>query len=115
MHATAMHSGLNQIKKDPYFTKKWLPVKWAHAILLSDKYLDDSLNIIDQPILLLHGEKDKTPPVSSSEEITNEISGSDKMLKVVRGSGHCILLDSKKEEALDMIGYWLDKKCKYDI
>lgn len=103
-----------EVKRDPYFTKKFLPVKWAHAILLSDKYLDDSLNAINEPILILHGEKDKTTPLSSSEEISSEVSCPDKMLKVIQGSGHCVLLDSQKDEALNMIGYWLDKRCDYD-
>ncbi len=99
-----------QLLDDPYVSHNWLPARYVAAIAESSKFLRKHVEVINVPMLIIHGEKDELIPVSSSKELTTRTLSRDKKLKVYKGMGHAVMLQRERYEAMLDIGKWLDDR-----
>lgn len=96
--------------EDPYVAHNWLPARYLSALIDSNKFLAERFEVVNVPMLLLHGDKDELIPVSSSKELAQRTLGRDKTLKVYKGMGHAIMLQPERYAGMIAIGRWMDDR-----
>jgi acylglycerol lipase len=96
--------------EDPYVAHNWLPARYITAIADANKFLEQRFEVVNVPMLLLHGDKDELIPVDSSRELARRTLGRDKTLKVFKGMGHAIMLQPERYEGMMIIRDWLDNR-----
>lgn len=96
--------------EDPYVVHSWLPMRYITAIVESNRFLAKRFEVVNVPMLLLHGDRDELIPVSSSRELAQRTLGRDKTLKVFKGMGHAIMLQPERYDGMIAIGRWMDER-----
>ncbi|MEW6423289.1 MAG: lysophospholipase [Bacillota bacterium] len=71
---------------------------------------DDNLQKIIYPILVLHGGADMIVSPEDSKHLYNSISSEDKQIKIYEGLYHEILNEKAKDEIVDAIRDWIEKR-----
>lgn len=99
-----------QLLDDPYVSHNWLPARYITAIVESNKFLKERIEVVNVPIYILHGEKDQLIPVASSEEIILRTLSRDKRMKIFKGMGHAVMLQPERYEGMMDVGKWLDDR-----
>lgn len=90
---------------DPYVSHGWLPVAYGSTLAEASEYIDEHLEDLNLPILLLQGEHDMLVPVSSSQEIYDRCKSSIKHIDVY-DSPHTVLLEKAQGQAVrDMVEF----------
>ncbi|MCP5015492.1 MAG: alpha/beta hydrolase [Ketobacter sp.] len=97
----------DRLLDDPVVCHDWLPGAYISTTLEAGDYLEPRLRYITVPMLLLHGKDDVLVPVSSSQEIYDQIDSRQKRM-LVYDSPHTVLLENKWPAAAEDIVTFLD-------
>lgn len=98
----------DRLMDDPEVCHDWLPGAYLSTTLKAIDFIEPRLRHITVPVLLLHGKDDILVPLSSSQEVYDEIDSVRKRM-VVYDSPHAVLLESKWELALQDVVAFLDQ------
>ena len=90
---------------------KKIPMKSLGELSELLKKLKPILKNIEQPILIIHSEKDKLASIKGIEQITTSIGSKDQTIVRLNEGGHVIFLDECKQQALTAIENWLERRC----
>lgn len=85
------------------------PLKGVLQIINLQSEVRARLPEIHQPILVVQGRRDRTILPRSSEVVYAEVSSTVKELHWLADSGHCVLLDRQKDEAVRLTEAFLEK------
>lgn len=97
-------------------TDKLMPTRTIHAISGTSIYVQAKraskhYQEVTTPLLLIHGDKDKTTDPESSKRMFREVGSKDKSLMIIRGATHSPLNDkSYQESTLQLILTWLRQR-----
>ena len=104
-----LDSVVEDYKEDPlnldYVTTKFL----YEFIINGTSYAKDNIKSYNYPCLILHGENDKIISKDASIFMYNNISSSEKEIKIYEGLYHEILNEANKDEILKDIINWIYK------
>lgn len=98
----------DRLMDDPEVCHDWLPGAYLSTTLKAIDFIEPRLRHITVPVLLLHGKDDVLVPLSSSQEVYDEIDSVRKRM-VVYDSPHAVLLESKWKLALQDVVTFLDQ------
>lgn len=91
----------NDLEDTSQFDTLWsydrFPVPAAYQLTRLIKNVRNDLPVIRQPILIVHGKKDKMVPEKAAYTIRDRVSSTDKELVMLAGSGHCLTVDAERE------------------
>ena len=82
----------------------------GHEFLKAQRIAISKLNKINVPIFINHGSDDILIDPASSQVLYDDISSTDKTLKIWDGLYHEILNEPEKEEVTSEIISWIKKK-----
>ncbi|KAL4016213.1 hypothetical protein IC575_023852 [Cucumis melo] len=102
-----------QIRENPYCYKGRPRLKTGYELLRVTALLENKLNEVSLPFLLLHGEDDRVTDKLVSKQLYDEAASDDKTLNMYQGMWHGLLYGETPENVdivfSDIIG-WLDKR-----
>ncbi|OMP02679.1 Alpha/beta hydrolase-1 [Corchorus olitorius] len=102
-----------EVRKNPYCYKGPPRLKTSYELLRVSLEIENTLNEVKFPFLVLHGEEDKVTDPQASKELYNAASSKDKTLKLYPGMWHGMLYGEPLENIeivfSDIIG-WLDER-----
>lgn len=99
--------------KDPYVPHKWLPAVYLSTLHDSQVVINEHLNSLSTPFLIIHGEKDSLIPESSSGEIIRRAQTKDKQLVIIKKGCHANLIEATSwPQAAKAMSEWLAKRVK---
>lgn len=96
------------MRKDPYVAHNPLPARYVSALAEAIQFIQRNVEIINVPMIVIHGDKDILIPVSSSEELTSRTLSRDTTLAVYKGMNHAALLQPERYQAMIHFRRWLD-------
>ncbi|MFP5383367.1 MAG: lysophospholipase [Gammaproteobacteria bacterium] len=94
--------------RDPYVTHSLLPARYISALNEAIKFLQQHIEVINVPMLVIHGNKDILVPVSSSRELTTRTLSRDTTLAVYEGMHHAAMIQPHRYQAMMDFRRWLD-------
>lgn len=94
---------------DPLNYRKGILARTGAEVLKSTKQISEGCEVIDLPILIMHGGDDKLVDLSGSEMLYEKVSSHDKTLKIYDGLYHEILNEPEQDMVKADIIDWLDK------
>lgn len=98
--------------------KDKLRLRTAMELLKTTAEIENQLNKVSSPLLILHGDADQVTDPSVSRTLYESSISSDKTLKLYEGGYHCILEGEPDErifQALNDITSWLDVHCSKTV
>lgn len=98
----------DRLMDDPEVCHDWLPGAYLSTTLAAIDYIEPRLRHITVPVLLLHGKDDVLVPVSSSQEVYDEIDSRLKRIHVYDGP-HAVLLERHWKVAAQDVVTFLDQ------
>lgn len=101
---------VEKYKIDPLVLRKASMKFLREFTIAAPDFVSEHIHEYKLPLLLLQGSKDTIVPVSIGDKFFNEISSSDKTQKVYEGLYHEILNEYEKDEVMNDIIEWLDKR-----
>lgn len=93
---------------DPLNYRGGILARTAAELLNSTKTITARSKVIDLPILIMHGGNDKLAEVAGSEMLYENVSSSDKTLKIYDGLFHEIHNEPEQAEVIADMVKWLD-------
>lgn len=99
-----------RFNNDPNTTHSALPLSYISAIENASERLQDNVNNVRSPLIILQGAKDHLVPESSSKFLYDTVQSQDKTIRVYQGLTHATLSDTDKQKVWDDIISWLDKR-----
>jgi acylglycerol lipase len=78
------------------------------ALMRAVARIDQDMEEIELPLLVMHGREDRLAPVAASELLYARASSTDKTLKVYDGLYHEIFNEPERETVLGDLASWLD-------
>jgi len=93
---------------DPLNYRGAILARTGAELLRATKAISAHSNVIELPILIMHGSSDKLSDVSGSEMLYANVSSEDKTLKIYEGLYHEILNEPEQDEVKQDILAWLD-------
>ncbi|KAK2637556.1 hypothetical protein Ddye_032348 [Dipteronia dyeriana] len=106
-----------QIRANPYCYKGRPRLKTGHELLRVSMDLEQRLEEVSMPFMVLHGEEDKVTDKAVSKQLYDLASSSDKTLKLYEGMWHGLLYGEPPENIeivfKDIIN-WLEKRASMD-
>ncbi len=101
----------SRMLRDPYVSHQWLPAAYLKGLADSQSLIDQKLEELTVPMLIIHGEKDNLIPLASSQEIMRRARTSDKKLVVVTEGCHANLVETASwPQAAKDITAWLEPR-----
>jgi acylglycerol lipase len=98
------------LNADPLTKNEVQPVQTVAALSRADERLDREFGKITLPVLIMHGTADKATKPEGSQQFFDEAGSADKTLKLYEGHYHDLLNDFGKEQVIDDIANWIDKR-----
>ena len=95
---------------DPLYYKGKTMARTGNEILKGVESAIDRLKDITISLLILHGGADPIISPKASEMIFNAVSSEDKTLKIFDGLYHEIMNEPEKDQVLEFIGDWIEKR-----
>ncbi|KAG0475822.1 hypothetical protein HPP92_012663 [Vanilla planifolia] len=92
---------------DPLVFTGSIRVRTGYEILRISNYLQQNLNKITIPFLVLHGTADTVTDPSASEMLYHEAASTDKAIKLYDGLLHDLLFEPEREDITEDILKWL--------
>ena len=106
------------MNNDPLIAHESQPTKTMEQLVLADERLKKEIPQITLPVLILHGTSDKAARYTGSQFFYDNVSSTDKTLKLYDGHYHSLLTDTDKEIVMTDIKDWtinhLDTTIKAD-
>jgi alpha-beta hydrolase superfamily lysophospholipase len=97
--------------KDPLVTQGSGPAKTAAEVLRGIDRIQDSMDEVSPPLLILHGGADKVTDPEGSRQLKVRARSSDKTLIVYDGLYHDLLHEPEKDRVFGDLVAWLDARC----
>ncbi len=94
---------------DPYNTKTFT-TGLCYAINAGVAYIKENVASFNEPILLLHGEKDALVCQTDSQDFFNKITSTDRQIKIYGGLFHEIFNEYCRDEVIDDAINWILKR-----
>jgi acylglycerol lipase len=95
---------------DPLNFRGKMPAGLVAAMIRSARVVDQRMETIDYPLLIMHGTEDALTRPAGSEALYRRASSTDKTLKLYAGLFHEILNEPEKDDVLADIVAWLDAR-----
>ncbi|WCJ42152.1 alpha/beta-Hydrolases superfamily protein [Euphorbia peplus] len=93
---------------DPLVYTGSIRVRTGYEILRITTYLQQNLNKLRVPFLVLHGTADTVTDPKASEKLYEEASSTDKTIKLFDGFLHDLLFEPEREDIMNDIIDWLN-------
>ncbi len=78
------------------------PLRAAVQLLRFQKIVRERLRLIQQPILIVEGCRDRTIDLKSGEVILQQVQSTQKQLIFMENSSHCVLLDGERDRVTEI-------------
>lgn len=88
----------NPAAADQIFCYHRIPTSCADGIRVLLQLLKRELPLVKVPVLVMQGTHDRTVPLDSAPYIMEHLGSEEKILLWFRNSGHCLTVDSEKEQ-----------------
>ena len=98
-------------KKDPLVYQASGPARTAAEVLRGIGRIQDSMDEVSPPLLILHGGADKVTDPAGSRELKERARSTDKTLIVYDGLYHDLLHEPEKDKVFGDMVSWLDARC----
>lgn len=98
---------------DPLVYTGSIRVRTGYEILRISAYLQQNLEKLTVPFLVLHGSADAITDPVASQRLYKEASSADKSIKLFPGLLHDLLFEPEREEIMLAIIEWLNKRVQY--
>lgn len=95
---------------DPLVFTGSIRVKTGYEILRITAHLQQNLNKVKVPFLVMHGTDDTVTDPNASKKLYNEASSSDKSIKLYDGLLHDLLFEPEREIIAGAIVDWLNQR-----
>ncbi len=96
--------------EDPLYYKGKTMARTGDEMLKGIESAIAGLKSISLPILILHGGADPIISPEASKMVYENVSSEDKTLKLFEGLYHEIMNEPEKDEVLEFIGNWIEKR-----
>jgi acylglycerol lipase len=97
-----------QLLADPYVSHGWLPAAYGSTLVEANAYIDEHLDQLKQPLLLMHGTQDMLVPKTSSEEIYERSNSGLKRLEIYNAP-HALLLEQSQTRVMQDVVKFLEE------
>ncbi len=99
-----------EMQQDPLMTTRTIYAISGTSIYVQSKRASKRYSHVTSPILLIHGDQDKTTDPEGSKRMYHEVTSKDKELMIIRGAKHSPLNDpSYQESTWQLIINWLER------
>lgn len=98
------------MNNDPLIAHETQATRTLAEMVRANERLKNSFQLIDLPVLILHGTGDKAVKASGSKQFYDNVDSDDKTLKLYEGGYHDLLNDIIKEDVMADILGWIDKR-----
>jgi acylglycerol lipase len=98
---------VQQYDEDPLNYRGKIPARTGWELLLAMHRIEQEMNTITQPVLIMYGSGDKLSNPAGSQELYDGVRSSDKTLKMYDGFYHEIHNDPEKKRVLEDITNWI--------
>ena len=98
------------LEADPLTLDETQPAATIAALARAAERLEREFSRITVPVLILHGTADHVTRPDGSEQFYREAGSSDKTLKLYEGHYHDLLNDVGREQVINDIVAWIDKR-----
>ncbi|XP_029123770.1 uncharacterized protein [Elaeis guineensis] len=95
---------------DPLVFTGSIRMTTGYEILQLSTYLQQNLNRVDVPFLVLHGTTDTVTDPEGSRRLYEEASSMDKSIKLYKGFLHDLLIEPERDEVMEDIIGWLNSR-----
>ena len=95
---------------DPLVYNGGIPARTGSEINKTIKIIQNQMNVISVPLLIIHGTQDKLSDPEGSKLLYNRVSSTDKKLKLYDGLYHELMNEPEKEQVLQDIVDWLEQR-----
>ena len=99
-----------QVERDPLVFHGRFPARTGAEILSALQIIQDMMEAIELPLLILHGTGDLVTDVEGSRELHARARSTDKTLKLYDGLYHDLFHEPEKEQVLADLVEWLDAR-----
>ncbi|XVF50391.1 hypothetical protein PTKIN_Ptkin04bG0096200 [Pterospermum kingtungense] len=93
---------------DPLVYTGSIRVRTGYEILRMTSYLQQNMNSLRVPFLVLHGTDDTVTDPQASQKLYEEAASTDKTIKLFEGLLHDLLFEPEREAIMDDIIQWLN-------
>jgi alpha-beta hydrolase superfamily lysophospholipase len=98
------------LNADPLTLDEVQPVQTVAAFARAGERFEREFGRITLPVLILHGTADKATRPDGSQQFFDEAGSADKSLKLYEGHVHDLLNDLGREQVMDDIVLWIEKR-----
>ncbi len=95
---------------DPLNFRGKMPAGLVAAMIRAARVIEERMDTIDQPLLIMHGTADALVRPEGSEALFRRAASTDKTLRLYEDLYHEILNEPEKEQVLADIAGWLDAR-----
>ncbi|KAG1342696.1 Lysophospholipase [Cocos nucifera] len=95
---------------DPLVFTGSIRIRTGYEILRLSTYLQQNLNRVNIPFLVLHGTTDTVTDPEGSRRLYEEASSTDKSIKLYKGLLHDLLIEPERDEVMEDIIGWLSSR-----
>lgn len=95
---------------DPLNFRGKMPAGLIASMIRAGRVIDERMETIDKPLLIMHGTEDVLASPEGSEALYQRAASTDKTLKLYPGLFHEILNEPEKDQVLADIAGWLDAR-----
>jgi alpha-beta hydrolase superfamily lysophospholipase len=95
---------------DPLVYQPGAPVHTARELVYAIDEIDEHMERVAVPLLILHGSADKVTPPSGSSELSRRARSWDKTLKSYDGLYHDLVHEPEKERVMGDIAQWIAER-----
>jgi lysophospholipase len=95
---------------DPLNFRGKMPAGLVAAMIRAARVIEERMEAVDQPLLIMHGTADALTRPEGSEALYRRAISADKTLKLYEGLYHEILNEPEKDQVLADIAAWLDAR-----
>lgn len=101
---------IRRVVEDPLYYKGKIRARTGYEILRAIREVEANLEQVRLPVLLLQGGEDSIVGSHDAELVDKKAASPDKTLKIFPGLYHEILNEPEKQQVMDLILDWLQKK-----
>ncbi|HUT93195.1 MAG TPA: lysophospholipase [Thermoguttaceae bacterium] len=99
-----------QVERDPLVFHGRFPARTGAEILSAVRLIQDMMEAIELPLLILHGTGDLVTDAEGSRQLHARARSTDKTLKLYDGLYHDLFHEPEKEQVLADLVEWLDAR-----
>jgi len=96
---------------DPLNYRGGTPARTGAEIVRATRTIQERMEEIDVPLLIMHGTADRLANIEGSKELNERARSADKTLKLYEGLYHEILNEPEKDEVMNDMVEWMNSHC----